>query len=106
MTIFGVGKPVPSQLFLMQLAGLVVKGRARVLAPSAEQTQHSRDEGLRNLKKLTGQDFGFDVEKWFEYLKTQGDFGVTHPYGYASMRGILRELGHELRHADASPDDD
>lgn len=92
MTIIGVGKPVPSQLYLMQLAGLVVRGREKVLDPSESQTRQSRERGYQALRRLTGEDFGYNVEKWYRFLIV-GDYGLTHPYGYGAMRQFLRETG-------------
>ena len=92
MTIRGVGKPVPSQLYLMQLAGLVVDGFARVNEPTQVQIQASKRDGHRVLCKMTGQDFGADVEKWYEYL-IANEYGLTHSYGYAALRRFLQLQG-------------
>lgn len=92
MTIIGVGKPVPSQLYLMQLAGFVVRGREKVLNPSESQTRQSREQERQALRRLTGEDFGYDVEKWCRFLIV-GDYGLTHSYGYRAMRRFLRETG-------------
>jgi hypothetical protein len=92
MTIRGVGKPVPSQLHLMQLAGLVVDGFDRVNEPTPEQIQASKRDGHRVLSRMTGQDFGDDVQRWYEYLIVN-DFGLTHPYGYGAMRRFLKRQG-------------
>jgi hypothetical protein len=85
MTIIGVGKPVPSQLYLMQLAGLVIVGRCRVKVPTAQQLAKSKEQGHQILCAMTKQDFGHDVERWYEYLITK-NFGLTHPYGYGTLR--------------------
>jgi hypothetical protein len=95
MTIRGIGKPVPSQRFLLRLAGVVVEGRGRVLEPSQAQVRRSQEEGYKHLKRLTGQDFGLDVQRWFAYLATCRDHGITHPYGYGATRRILKELGYD-----------
>ena len=92
MTIRGVGKSVPSQLYLMQLAGLVVEGFGRVIDPTEEQIQASKRDGHRQLCSMTDQDFGEDVEKWYEYLIIN-DYGLTHPYGYGALRSFLKRQG-------------
>lgn len=92
MTIRGVGKPVPSQLYLMQLAGLVVEGWGKVCEPSETQIRESKVEGYQNLRRMTGKDFGYDVEQWYRFLIV-GDFGLTHPYGYGAMRRFLKKAG-------------
>ena len=93
MTILGVGKPVPSQLNLMRMAGLVVSGRYRVYDPTADQIEESKALGYRMLRRMTNQDFGYDVELWYEYLIVN-DYGLTHPYGYATLRSFLKENGY------------
>ncbi len=92
MTIRGVGKPVPSQLYLMQLAGLVVEGFTRVYDPTEEQIRESREAGHKHLCRMTGEDFGTDVEKWYEYLIVR-DYGMTHHYGYGALRRFLSSRG-------------
>ena len=92
MTIRGVGKPVPSQLYLMQLAGLVVEGFGRVNEPTLKQVQASRRTGHQGLCNMTGQDFGDDVEKWYDYLIVN-DYGLTHSYGYGALRRFLLQQG-------------
>lgn len=93
MTIGGVGKPVPSQLYLMLLAGLVITGRRRAIVPSAEDIAQSKAEGYRALCRMTGQDLGYDVERWYEFLIT-GNYGLTHPYGYGALRRFLKQAGY------------
>ncbi len=83
---------MPSQVFLMQLAGLVIKGRAKVINPSEQEIAQSKEEGYRVLCLMTHQDFGYDVEKWYEYLII-GDYGLTHPYCYATLRRFLKNAG-------------
>lgn len=92
MTIRGVGKPVPSQLNLMQLAGLVVEGWVKVRDPSDAQIRKSKDQGYQSLRRMTGEHFGYDVEKWYKFLIV-GDYGLTHPYGYGAMRRFLKKAG-------------
>lgn len=97
MTIIGVGKPVPSQLYLMQLGGLVIDGRRRVENPTKAQVESSQQDGLEMLKRLTGQYFGNDILQWFSYLAQNSEkYGITHPYGYANMRKFLKSVGYNL----------
>ena len=98
MTLIGIGKPMPAQLYLMQLAGLVIEGRHRVYDPTEDQIEYSKRNGLSELKKMTGKDFGYDVESWFLYLteESEDDHGIKHPYGFASMKRTLIELGVDV----------
>ncbi len=95
MTIIGVGKPTPSQLFLLQLAGIVIQGRSRVLEPTALQVQNSQRQGLQRLRELTGVDYGDDIQAWYDFL-AQGDFGIHHSYGLSSMLRLLKQQGYDL----------
>lgn len=97
MTLRGLGRIVPSQVTLLELAGLVVSGRGVVHDPTDAQIAESRDRAYACLRKMTGQDFGYDVVAWFRWLVVQeDDRGITHPYGYHTMRGKLKERGITL----------
>ena len=95
MTIVGVGNPVPCQLYLMQLAGLVVEGRSKVFNPSEGQRSRSRENGYQMLREITGKDFGFNVLDWYKHL-ISGDYGLTHPYGFGAMKRFLKGAGFTL----------
>ena len=94
MTIVGLGRITPSQLYILQLSGLVIQGRELVSEPTEEQIEESKSQGLKNLIRLTGEDFGLDIMAWFDYLK-KSDFEVTHPYGYGQLKSRLKSLGYE-----------
>jgi hypothetical protein len=93
MTIIGVGKPMPSQLFLMQMAGFVIEGRMKVNDPSDLDIERSRQDGYLKLREMTGQDYGCDVARWYEFLII-GDYELTHPYGYETLRQFLEGAGY------------
>ncbi len=57
----------------MSLSGLYNILLRGLEGTSDPQTLHfvSREAAYEELKKLTGQDFGYDVEKWREHLRSQ-----------------------------------
>jgi|GEM_PF-4247967 len=98
MTIRGLGRVVPSQLCLLHLAGVVITKRNRLLNPPDEMIDNAREDGYLGLRQMTGEDFGYDVLKWYDYLmEHQSEYGITHPYGYQTMCQILHELGYEVQ---------
>lgn len=97
LTIRGLGKPVPSQMFLLQLAGLVIEGRSVNHEPSDEQIEFARNQGYRRLKRLTGEDFGYSVEKWFHFFWNKAaEYGFFHPYGHRTLLSILERRGYKI----------
>jgi hypothetical protein len=56
----------PLEGFLQNLAGKIEKGRREYLP---------REEAYKELKEITGQDFGYDVRKWREWIKAHGFMG-------------------------------
>jgi hypothetical protein len=52
----------PEQRLLRNLAGEIESHRREYL---------SKDEAYVQLKKMTGQDFGYDVEKWRDWFRQQ-----------------------------------
>ena len=87
-----------SQLYLMQLAGLVYSDGSRIENPSEAQIKESKRYGRAGLKRLTQEDYGYNVLDWFEYLVVDADddCGITHAWGYRYMRKVLKELGVDL----------
>jgi hypothetical protein len=62
---------------LMNLNQEIKKGRREYL---------SRDEAYQKLKALTGQDFGYDVEKWRSWIK-QNKVTAKNPKGTTTSTG-------------------
>jgi len=77
---------------LLQLAGIVIARRQVVDEPSHPQIDQARKDGHEALKRLTDQDFGYDVMRWYEYLITQ-DYGLDHPYAFTATLKLLKKVG-------------
>jgi hypothetical protein len=98
MTIPGLGKLTPAQMFMLSLAGIKLALRG---PPFVDPTRPGskaipdRDHieimngGRAQLVALTGQDFGFDLKAWRAYLVDHQDSGYTHPYGIAVTRKLV-----------------
>jgi hypothetical protein len=97
VNVKGLGKVVPAQLGLMKLAGLAANFMERIENPTDEEIARHKLEGYKYLRRMTRQDFGTDVEKWFGYLTANAEkFRFTFPEGYAIMRSFLGECGYNL----------
>ena len=91
-----LGDLVVSQVYLMQLAGSVFESGQRIPEPSDDKIQDSREAGRSWLKRFTGEDFGYDVQRWFAHLVKNERSAITHRRGYWAMRKVIKELGEEL----------
>jgi hypothetical protein len=64
------GKRLSYQLNMSRLT--LVQGLLRNLAQEIDQNRREfipREEAYLKLKKMTGQDFGYDVPKWRQWFK-------------------------------------
>jgi hypothetical protein len=43
------------------------------------------------LAQQTGQDFGFDLKAWHDYLISCPELGYTHPYAFRATRKFVGE---------------
>jgi hypothetical protein len=63
----------PAQIGVLLICGRSIPHRA------AENTLAERiQEGRRWLVEITGQDFGFDLQRWHDYMKESRDGGYTY----------------------------
>jgi hypothetical protein len=59
----------PTQLYLKNLKGEI---------PSYMRREYrSKEQALEMLRAMTGQDFGFDVQRWEEWIGAQEAAGVV-----------------------------
>jgi hypothetical protein len=95
MTIPRWGRVTPSQMFMLMLAGHVLRPRhAAGAADADEERRESMRAGRERLRELTGQDLGYDLERWHELLVGNEQWGYRHPYGWDSVRpAVLEAVG-------------
>ncbi|MFT5091492.1 MAG: hypothetical protein ACI93T_000305 [Porticoccaceae bacterium] len=81
MTIPGCGRLTPIHAAMVNLAGHAFN------APDESQEEKRRAiaHGRWELQRLTGDDFGFDLSKWHEYLMQEDKLGYCHSYGWSRV---------------------
>jgi hypothetical protein len=89
MTIGTFGKILPIHGSVLRLIGYDLRrGRGpSTLEMPDEQRMAIMRAGLEELKRRTGQNFGFDLRAWPEYLRAHSQ-EYRHPYAY---RRVHRE---------------
>lgn len=65
------------------------RGGAQLIADDSERIAKMR-AGLRELTAETGQDFGYDLAAWREYLLANSD-SYNHPYAFARVDKVVNE---------------
>ena len=91
MTIPNWGRVTPSQMFMLMLAGHVMRGffvQPGTVEPEKERLK-SMAMGRASLRRLTGQDFGYDLKRWNDYLLATKDSGYRHPYAWRIVRPAI-----------------
>ena len=93
MTMRELGRVTPAQVYVLQLAGYVINRRSGIIAdPSDQEIEESKANAVTALSKMTGQDFGYDVNAWIAYL-IKSDHGFPHPYAFSTVRKRLMDVG-------------
>jgi hypothetical protein len=91
MTIPNWGRITPAQGFMLRLAGHVLQ---RYVVPPGtvepdEERLRSMKAGKKSLCSLTGEDFGYDLARWHEWLLANDDVGYKHPYAWRTVRPAI-----------------
>jgi hypothetical protein len=85
MSIRGLGRATPAQLLMIGLIGYSVKRAGLPLDISEEEQSHNICRARCALVKLTGEDFGFDIASWHDYLTEMEEHGYTLVYSYSNV---------------------
>lgn len=48
-------------------------------------------QGRENLRRLTRQDFGYDLARWHAHLLGNNEWGYRHPYGWRIVRPAIEQ---------------
>jgi hypothetical protein len=95
MTVPRFGRITPMQWHVLNLIGYTIgRGHVGLDIPEDERLANMRD-GREALVGATGQDLGYDLAAWHDYLRTRPDTGYTHPYGYSGVRRAVEEALNE-----------
>jgi hypothetical protein len=95
MTIPNWGRVTPSQMFMLMLAGHVL--RSCPVPPGTIEPDEDRlkemAEGREGLLRHTGNDFGYDLAKWHKLLLDDEDdqWGYRHPYAWRVVRPAIEK---------------
>lgn len=92
MSLHRFGNVVPIQMDMLSLIGYRLgRGYSGLDIPKEERLANMR-EGLEALRRETGQDYGYDVKAWHEYLVIYAEeHGYTHPWGFDRVRQAVEE---------------
>ncbi len=96
MTVPHWGRVTPVQGFMLMLAGHVLHRlhESGMVEPDQERLDAMR-QGRKALCQLTGQDFGFDLARWHEYLLSDNRHGYKHPYAGRVVKRAIEEALHD-----------
>jgi len=99
MTLPDFGKVLPIHIAMLQLAGYVMDyDQRRVRAPlNDEERSASMREGLSRLRQWTGQDFGYDLSAWRQFLVQSGTHGYRHPNAFQTVDPAILEAAADRR---------
>jgi hypothetical protein len=98
MTMRSFGRVMPIHIDVLQLAGYTLAARDICPATTDEDFLRAMQTGRVALQRATGQDFGYDLAAWREFLATAPDdeFGYRHTYAFG---GVDRAVGQAIRSA-------
>jgi hypothetical protein len=75
---------------MLQLAVHVISRRriGESTVYSDAERQAAILEGRASLRRLTGQDFGYDLASWRTHL-LKNEFGYDHPYSFRKVNAVI-----------------
>src|SRR4051794_7502050 len=87
------GRITPLQGTMLRLAGYRVGRPGQHHRSTDGETVDAMYEALASLKKQTGLDHGFDLQRWHEALLADPSLklGYTHAYGWATTLESIQE---------------
>ena len=93
MTVPAFGRCTPVQIALLELAGYDLRRRGPTLVPDERGRITQMMNSRRELVRTTGQDFGYDLKAWREFLLAGGkEHGYTHPYAFRSVEKAVQKV--------------
>ena len=99
MTVPRFGRITPVQGNMLYLIGYrLSRGEATLDISDAERLENMK-RGLEYLKKETGEDFGYDLAAWHEFLLTDEEYGYTHPYGFSGVKEAVEVANNDAEYA-------
>lgn len=91
MTIPRFGRVTPVQMTMLEFIGYrITRDDVNLDIPDAERRQLMQ-AAYTELIRLTGQDFGYDLGAWHEFLSAHDDFGYTHRYAFDGVQAAVNQ---------------
>lgn len=99
MRTYGLGRMRSLQMYVLNLGGALC-GVPGDMAKEEDRIDAMR-KALQHLRELTGQDFGYDLEKWHHYLQSSDEFknNYTNRYGWTAVCAGIKELIADKDHS-------
>ena len=94
MTIPNWGRITPSQGDMLMLAGHVLRCYPvpqGTVEPDEDRLEAMR-QGRESLRRLTGQDFGYDLARWHGYLLENDQWDYQHPYEWQVVQPAIERV--------------
>jgi len=89
MSVHKFGRLTPAQGYLLGLIGYrLTRSEATLEIPDSDRMENMR-RAREQLIGLTGQDFGYDLLRWHNFLAQNDEFEYTHPYAYPEVKKAL-----------------
>ena len=85
MTIPGWGRVTPLQIDMLHLAGHVLDDSDA----TEEEKRVAIARGKRELERRTGQEFGYDLKRWHNYLVKTNKEEYCHSYAWNSVQPAI-----------------
>lgn len=89
MTIPQFGRVTPAQIYMLRLIGFTVSRLEATLDVSDAERMNNMRQAREKLQKMTGRDFGYDLQAWHTLLCSNEDYGYTHPYGFDGVKQAI-----------------
>jgi hypothetical protein len=98
MTVPGYGRVTPLQSDMLGLGGEICRWYSKD-PPSDEIRMKAMISSRKILRKITGEDFGYDLLAWHDYLLANQKHSeqYTFTYAWSSVKPKIEELIHDAR---------
>jgi hypothetical protein len=101
MTVPYWGRILPTQIHILRLAGHVLlrahAGRGPYIGTDEERLE-SMAQGRSDLVRSTGQDFGYDLRAWHDYLTQHAELRYDYGYGGDSVPSAVETALTDSHH--------
>ena len=99
MRTYGLGRMRSLQVDVLDLGGALC-GVPSDIAKEEDRIEAMR-QALQSLKEETGEDFGYNIEKWHNYLQSSDEFKKAYTFrsGWDEVCAGVKELVADKDHS-------